>query len=74
MGYLDAVVDKDYMPVFNGTPEETRSWLAENKLDTTHRVVVGTTLLTFSIEEYMSQERNRPTTWPYQHDVDTYDE
>jgi hypothetical protein len=30
--YFDAVLDKDLNPVFNGTAEETKVWLAEQKM------------------------------------------
>lgn len=53
--YLDAVITKDYIPVFNGTPEETRQWLRDNHdPEATHiQVCIGKTLKTVSIADYL---------------------
>jgi hypothetical protein len=54
--YFDAVINKDYHPIFNGTPEEVKKWLSE-RLDDEEvqesQVCLGTTLTFTSIENYL---------------------
>lgn len=55
--YFDCVVDKDIRPIYNGTPEETKKWLAQykNEIPQTHQVVIGESLKTVSINEYLAR-------------------
>jgi hypothetical protein len=57
--YFDAVITDNYVPVFNGTPEETRQWLVDNHdPEATHiQVCVGATLKVISIAEYLTQAK-----------------
>lgn len=51
--YLDAVVTDSMMPVFNGTPEETKAWLKEN-FRHDYWVCIGETLKTIRAQEYLN--------------------
>ena len=52
--YLDAVLDKSYYPHFNGTREETITWLRSDGIDLTkYRVCIGETLETITAGEYL---------------------
>lgn len=54
--YFDAVLDPNYMPVFNDTPAAVKDWLEANKDDPLLKdcmVCLGTTLTTTSIENYL---------------------
>jgi hypothetical protein len=57
--YFDAVLDKkDRRPIFNGTPEEVKAWLLENKnnpLLKSADICRGKTLAFTSIENYLKQ-------------------
>lgn len=55
--YFDAVLTKDCVPVFNGTPEETREWLiANHDPEAKHLdVCVGSTLKYMTISEYLAK-------------------
>lgn len=55
--YLDAVLNRDYVPVFNGTEEATKAWIIDNlnRLSTDFRVSVGSTLEIFSIADYLKR-------------------
>lgn len=52
--YFDAVLNKDYYPCFNGTREETVTWLKSEDIDLSkYRVCIGETLETFTAGEYL---------------------
>lgn len=51
--YLDAVLDENLKPIFNGTPEETKEWLKENETDNSVRVCIGTSMAIVTVPEYM---------------------
>lgn len=56
--YFDAVVNRDTIAVFNGTPEETVKFLEANpKLHRNHEVVVGTTLRFMTVTEYLRSRK-----------------
>lgn len=61
MAYLDAVIDSDLQPVFNGTPEQTQEWLAEvveqGLASEEWRVCIGTSLALVTIEEYQRRRK-----------------
>lgn len=63
MVYLDAIVDTDMMPVFNGTPDRVREYLIANAdgLDKSSLMVVqGADLKIVSIQNYLNRsEYNR---------------
>jgi hypothetical protein len=59
--YFDAVLNKDYNPVFNGTSQETLSFLKEycqNGVPEGTRVALGVTGTITSVENYL---QNPPT-------------
>lgn len=51
--YFDAVLDKDYFPVFNGTPEETKKALEEHPSWADHQVSVGRDMSVVSVKDYL---------------------
>jgi hypothetical protein len=58
--YFDAVLDFDMEPLFNGTPAETKNWIADNAYELTRRhpkarVCIGRTLAMVEIDEYMKR-------------------
>jgi hypothetical protein len=53
--YFDAVLDENRMPVFNGTPDETREFLRTNENNDGLRVCAGRTLKIMSVEDYLAQ-------------------
>ncbi len=55
--YLDAVLNRDHVPVFNGTEEATKAWLAAHLLNIAvdHRVMIGRTLEIVSIGAYLKR-------------------
>lgn len=53
--YFDAVLDEKQFPVFNGTPEETKQWLLDNRDAWNLSVCVGKTLQMVSVQEYMKE-------------------
>lgn len=52
--YFDAVLNDLQMPLFNGTPEETKKWIEDNKPPWNLRVVVGETQEVLTVHEYMN--------------------
>lgn len=53
--YFDAVLNARYEPLFNGTPEETQTWLkknAKNRKDIAG-VCIGETLKVVTVEKYL---------------------
>jgi len=57
--YFDAVLNDRMLPLFNGTPAETESWLNKRPLWSmkTYQVCVGRTLAVMSIEAYLELRR-----------------
>ena len=58
--YFDAVLNRAYEPLFNGTPEETRSYLQRNENDVESQderlVAIGRTLEVVSVSEYLARK------------------
>lgn len=55
--YFDAVLNTEYDPIFNGTPEETKAFLKEHGETYKQqgaRVCHGSTLRIVSIDEYLN--------------------
>lgn len=55
--YFDAVLDDDFAPIFNGTPDETREFLEKHGDDEnvkSARVCPGKTLQTMTVPEYLA--------------------
>lgn len=52
--YFDAVLNTDMLPIYNGTPEQTKKWLEENPVEDEHayQVCIGKTLQLVSVWEY----------------------
>ena len=52
--YFDAVLDENLEPIFNGTPEEVKTWLRAHREEISPRsqVCVGESLLLVSLEVY----------------------
>jgi hypothetical protein len=56
--YFDAVLDDRMMPVFNGTPEETKEWIKKNPTIIAEHdlwVCIGKTLRMMTIKAYMEE-------------------
>lgn len=53
--YFDAVLDRKYLPKFNGTPEETRRWLEGRPDVDLLQVCVGSTMEVIPVWEYMTR-------------------
>lgn len=53
MVYLDAVLDQDFQPIFNNTPEEVTNWLKENPSTEKRWVCVGRSLRFVTPEDYL---------------------
>lgn len=51
--YFDAVLNDLMMPVFNGTPKETKEWLKEN-FRHDYWVCIGETMKTVRVQDYLS--------------------
>lgn len=51
--YYDAVLDENMIPLFNGTPDETKTWLEKNKTDSSVRVCIGKSMTLVTVPEYM---------------------
>jgi len=54
--YFDAVVNENWDPIFNGTPDEVKKWLLDRPDDEEvqkSRVLLGNTLTSTSIENYL---------------------
>lgn len=55
MQYFDAVLDKRYLPVFNGTPEHTRNWLLKHtEIRDGYVVCHGYSLKVVSVKVYLA--------------------
>lgn len=51
--YFDCVIDDQFAPVYNSTPQEVKEWLTTTP-DVDHlRVVYGHSLRTVSVPEYL---------------------
>lgn len=57
--YFDAVLDKDMIPVFNGTPAETKTWIDENNTDESMTVCVGVSLAMMTVKDYREMVNNQ---------------
>jgi len=53
--YFDAVLTKNMVPLFNGTPKETKKWLEDNETNETDMVCVGKTMKLVSVPEYLAK-------------------
>jgi hypothetical protein len=52
--YFDAVFDKDFIVLFDGTQEAVLEWLKSQLVDvSSYNVVPGKILLPMSVEEYL---------------------
>lgn len=55
--YFDAVIGSGLEPIFNGTPDETREWLADAIERGVHsdnwRVCIGVSLSLVTVDEYL---------------------
>lgn len=52
--YFDAVLDERMNPIFNGTPEETKKWLSENRNNPdVAQVCDGRNMRLVSIDDYL---------------------
>lgn len=59
MTYFDAVLTRDYIPVFNGTREETKEYLKNHtafNFHENHQVCVGETLEVMPVVQYLSRK------------------
>lgn len=55
--YFDAVLNEDYKPIFNGSPNEVKQWLEDNKNDEEVQksvVCLGRTLTYTSVDNYLN--------------------
>lgn len=61
--YFDAVLDDNYSPVFNGTPEETAEWLrgSDPRFTNTYRVCRGVDMQMIEIPKYLEDAKFRET-------------
>lgn len=60
--YFDAVLDKDLKPMFNGTPEATRQWIEDQKIQDLAfvndlQVCDGRNMRMYSVREYLYLRR-----------------
>jgi len=54
--YFDAVLTQDMLPLYNGTPEEVRTWLEKNTTFESIIVCDGRTLECMSPSVYLERE------------------
>lgn len=53
--YFDAVLDDNFQPVFNGTPEETKAWLgARPEEHSDWQVCPGRSMNPVSVDKYLA--------------------
>lgn len=58
MCYFDAVLDSQYMPLFNGTRRETIAWLKQRPVGDGWMVCLGETLQIVPVVQYLADNED----------------
>lgn len=56
--YIDKVLTKNLVPLFEGSPEETREWLKNNKTDETDVVCDGYKSKFMTVSDYLEAAKS----------------